>query len=80
MVAARDLEPGELIFTEEALASGPDHSAPPSCLECLKTVDGSYACPDCAFPMCDEMCAYGAEHRGAECSVFAKLQPKVRYA
>ena len=38
MVAARDIKPGELIFTEEPLGLGPNHSTLPCCLDCMKQV------------------------------------------
>ena len=38
MVAARDIKPGELIFTEEALGLGPNHQTLPCCLDCMKQV------------------------------------------
>ncbi len=34
LVAVRDLDPGEVVFVEEAAAVGP--ASPTSCLECLK--------------------------------------------
>ncbi len=34
LVAIRDLDPGEVVFVEEAAAVGP--ASPTSCLECLK--------------------------------------------
>ena len=37
MVAARDIDQGEMIFSEEALVKGPNHTiTTPHCLECLK--------------------------------------------
>ena len=37
MVAARDIDQGELIFSEEPLVKGPNHTiTTPHCLECLK--------------------------------------------
>ena len=39
-------------------------------------VDGSYLCPKCNLPMCEEMCAYGEEH-AKECQIFEKLDPKL---
>ena len=38
MVAARDIKPGELIFTEEPLGLGPNHTTLPCCLDCMKSV------------------------------------------
>ncbi len=77
MVATRDIEAGDLIFYEEPLLIGPSHSALPSCLDCMKKVDGSYVCPNCNFPMCSEMCAFGPEHAAKECAVFSKVEPNI---
>ena len=42
MVAARDIDQGELIFTEEPLVGGPNHTiTSPHCLDCLKVGAGS---------------------------------------
>ena len=38
IVASRDIEQGELIFCEEPLAVGPNHSSLPMCLECMRPV------------------------------------------
>ena len=38
MVAARDIKPGELIFTEDPIGLGPNHSTLPCCLDCMKAV------------------------------------------
>ncbi len=95
MVASRDIQPGEVIFSEDPLAVGPNHTTLPCCLECLKQVishiflwgkyikiiffqvrEGSYLCPNCNLPMCEEMCAFGEEH-SKECEVFSKLEPKL---
>ena len=40
-------------------------------------VDGSYLCPECNFPLCGEMCAYGGEHADRECKVFSGVEPKI---
>ena len=77
MVAARDIEAGERILCEEPLLTGPSHAAVPSCLDCMRKVDGSYLCPECNFPLCGEMCAYGGEHADRECKVFSRVEPKI---
>ena len=41
-------------------------------------VDGSYTCPNCGFPMCEEMCAFGEDHAAKECAVFARIKEKIR--
>lgn len=78
MVAARDIAAGEVIFTEEPLAVGPNHTALPCCLDCMKLASpGGYACPKCNLPVCEEMCAFGEEHT-KECSIFAGLADKIK--
>ncbi|XP_059094035.1 uncharacterized protein LOC131889058 isoform X1 [Tigriopus californicus] len=77
MVAARDIEAGELIFREDPLAMGPNHHSKPSCLECMRKVDGSYLCPKCQFPMCEEMCSLGEDHSGNECEIFTGIADKI---
>lgn len=76
MVASRDIQPGELIFAEEPLAVGPNHTSLPCCLDCMNQVTGHYLCPKCNLPVCEEMCAYGEEH-SKECPIFAGLSDKV---
>lgn len=80
MVAKRDIEAGDLIFYEDPMLTGPNHSITPSCLDCMKKVDGSYHCPNCNFPVCSEMCAYGEEHATKECRVFSKVEPRIEVA
>eukprot|EP00095_Tigriopus_kingsejongensis_P008810 maker-scaffold646_size120253-snap-gene-0.14 protein:Tk08810 transcript:maker-scaffold646_size120253-snap-gene-0.14-mRNA-1 annotation:"protein isoform b" len=77
MVAARDIQPGELIFSEEPLATGPNHNTKPCCLECMRKVDGSYLCSKCQLPMCEEMCSFAEDHSSNECEIFSLLDPKV---
>ena len=45
-------------------------------LQCLKPVDGSYMCPECGWPMCDEKCAKGRSHE-IECSTLKAATKKV---
>ena len=52
MVASRDLQPGEVIFSEEPLAMGPSHEALPCCLDCMKPANGNI-CPKCLMPVCE---------------------------
>ena len=77
MVAARDIEPGEVIFAEEALAIGPSHDSQPCCLDCMKPATPGYVCPKCGLPVCEEMCALGEEH-SKECPFLARQKDKVR--
>ena len=52
MVASRDIEAGELVFKEEPLAFGPNHTALPCCLDCMKSLgkEDTYVCPECGLP------------------------------
>ena len=78
MVASRDIEPGELIYKEEPVAMGPNHTTLPCCLDCMRTSEpGGYTCPNCGLPVCEEMCAYGEEH-SKECLIFSKVEPKLK--
>ena len=45
-------------------------------LQCLKPVDGSYMCPECGWPMCEEKCAKGRSHE-IECSTLKAATKKV---
>ena len=71
MVAARDIDQGELIFTEEALLRGPNHTlTTPHCLDCLKEVEEEQVCKECGWPVCGEECSRGEQH-AIECKVLA---------
>ena len=71
MVATRDIDPLELILIEDPAVVGPYSKSMNGCLQCFKKVDGSFCCPGCRFPMCDERCAGGARHAD-ECDFFSK--------
>ena len=78
MVASRDIEAGELIYKEEPLAMGPNHTALPCCLDCMRSLGSDcYTCPKCGLPVCEEMCAYGEEH-SKECEIFSAVEPKLK--
>ena len=70
MVATRDISPLELILVDTPAAYGPNHDSPTVCLECLSRVDGSYLCPDCQLPLCDQRCYEKRLHHAPECKVF----------
>jgi hypothetical protein len=42
LVASRDIEQGELIFSEDPLAIGPNHNSLPMCLECMRPASSFY--------------------------------------
>lgn len=73
LVASRDIEPLELIISEQPAAFGPSQFTTPRCLSCLKSVRGEYSCPSCNFPFCDDTCAKAQAHVEGECSVFPKF-------
>ena len=78
MVATKDLEPMDLILEDVPAAFGPDHDTVPVCLECLKRVDGSYLCPDCDLPLCDEACYEKRDQHKVECQILSDTPTGVR--
>jgi len=77
LVAARDIDKGELIFTEQALASGPNHNLTTDhCLDCLKPMQEKYRCSKCGWPVCNATCETGPRHT-IECSTFAENKSKI---
>jgi len=77
MVAARDIDQGELIFTEEPLVGGPNHTLQGDfCLECLKQVpEGASGCSKCGWPLCGPQCEQGPFH-SIECALLASKAPR----
>ncbi|KAH8304072.1 hypothetical protein KR059_000002, partial [Drosophila kikkawai] len=78
LVASRQLEPGELLITEEPLAIGPCVSGDPVCLGCYRPVtlaSDQYRCPACAWPLCGPSCS-GLNHRHGhtadECQLYGE--------
>ena len=62
MVAARDIEAGEVIFREEPLLTGPNHDAKPCCLDCMRRVGGLFL-----FRMfMAKILTFGGENRRSE--------------
>ena len=48
------------------------------CLGCYRSVDGSFECPKCGWPMCGEECC-GSEDHQPECRITQKYRPdKIR--
>lgn len=57
--ATRDIKPGEVIITEDALVTGPSGEPNPYkiCLGCYKVITGDPVdCSICKWPMCSETC------------------------
>ncbi len=82
MIAARDLNPLELILKEYPAVVGPYSNTLPGCLQCFRKVDGSYVCTDCGFPMCQPRWQTGHLHQ-TECRFFKqkkfRLDPAGKY-
>jgi len=77
MVAAREIDQGELIFTESCLAQGPNHTLyTPYCLDCLKEVPDTAACSKCGWPVCGPQCEVGPNH-SIECKILAENKDKI---
>ncbi|XP_023348143.1 protein msta isoform X2 [Eurytemora carolleeae] len=76
MVAARDISPGEVIFTDQPAVIGPDNSALPMCLVCWRKIMSYYTCPGCGWPLCGEKCRDTKSHQ-RECSFFQERGKKV---
>jgi len=76
LVATRDIKALELIMFDAAIAHGPQNMTVPLCLECGKSVDGSYLCGMCNMPMCDAACQVGSTHYN-ECQILRTLKEKL---
>lgn len=77
MVAARDIDQGELIFTETCLAQGPNHTLfTDFCLDCLKEVPDSVSCSKCNWPVCGPECEEGHNH-SIECQTLAENKDNI---
>ena len=69
LVATRDLEPMELVLSDQAAASGPLHEDTVVCLGCLKALslpsaDSAIAiCQDCGLPFCSTTCQDDVIHK-----------------
>ncbi|CAH0400982.1 unnamed protein product [Chilo suppressalis] len=70
LVANKDLDSGELIFTDTPFAFGPKPDTCPLCLGCYAAVEGRL-CSKCGWPVCSEECEAAPAHVAAECAVFS---------
>ncbi|KAI8436527.1 hypothetical protein MSG28_010059, partial [Choristoneura fumiferana] len=75
LTANKDIESGELIFTDKPFAYGPKPDSPPLCLGCYCPVAESL-CARCGWPACGAECAAAPAH-AAECAVFARARVNV---
>ncbi|CAG4960117.1 unnamed protein product [Parnassius apollo] len=72
LVAKKDLEGSELIFTDLPFAVGPKPDTPPLCLGCYCPVDNTL-CSRCGWPVCNTECEQ-SPHHVEECEVFSRAQ------
>ena len=80
MVAARDLEPGDIILKEKATVHGPNlEGSKPLCVVCYALLHpGNFVpCPKCQVPLCSLACGNKESHK-AECHILSKC-PKGFY-
>ncbi|XP_013148245.1 PREDICTED: protein msta, isoform A [Papilio polytes] len=75
LVANKDLDSGELIFTDLPFAVGPKADTPPLCLSCYCPVENTL-CSRCGWPVCGAQCERSPQH-AAECEIFSSV--KVRF-
>ncbi|CAF4829512.1 unnamed protein product [Pieris macdunnoughi] len=75
LIANKDLDAGEIIFTDTPFVFGPKSDTPPLCLACYCPVENT-VCSRCGWPICSEACEKAAQHQ-AECDVF--LGAKVKF-
>ncbi|KAM3965851.1 SET and MYND domain containing, arthropod-specific, member 3 [Aphomia sociella] len=71
LVANKDLNGGELIFTDTPFAVGPKPDSPPLCLGCYTSVENS-VCSRCSWPICSPECETAPSHVD-ECEVFSAV-------
>ena len=69
VVATRDISAHEVILRDEVGVVGPNHDTYPVCMECLLPVDGSFLCPECNLPLCNEACYEKRGYHNAECEL-----------
>ena len=71
VVTSQDIEPGQVILTEEAAIVGP--ASPESCLECLRFTQDF--CASCGFSLCgycSDICR--TRHDKEECQALQKVK------
>ena len=83
VVAARDLNPGDVIIEESPVTAGPKQFTCPVCLGCYRPVTGEHKCEDCQWPICgvEECKVKNTFHKvSGECLTLSKcvLKPKMQ--
>jgi len=77
LTAARDIQPGEVVFQEQEMVVGPCRTKVPLCLGCNRVVDGSVVC-SCSWPLCSLDCSELFRHSQEECAILSRDDPKTR--
>lgn len=80
LVASRDINAGEVIIEEPALAVGPCSGCNIICLGCYRELEDNCIrkCPDCKWPLCSISCHGKGRYTGhsiQECQVLKKVPP-----
>jgi len=78
LVATREIQPLELIMWDEAAVAGPRMGGHPVCLNCLKPAKKESVCSKCAWPVCNDDCENGNNHR-IECEILSKSTMKFTF-
>ncbi|XP_078597927.1 uncharacterized protein LOC144873958 isoform X1 [Branchiostoma floridae x Branchiostoma japonicum] len=68
LVANGDLPMGHLVISEEPILTGPSYTTSALCLGCFDSVDGSYRCKGCNWPLCNRKCETAGSHQ-LECAM-----------
>lgn len=69
VVAARDLQPGDIIIEELPITVGPRQFVGPVCLACYRPATGQYRCRNCEWPMCSDACCQAPIHQACKFSI-----------
>ncbi|TRY62157.1 hypothetical protein TCAL_03700 [Tigriopus californicus] len=69
--ATRAIKAMEIVLIDPGTVVGPNYSSTPVCLDCLSSVDGSFLCPCCRFPLCSTDCSTGSMHQD-ECLILGR--------
>lgn len=79
LVAARDIQKGDVIFQEPPLVVGPKSITFPVCLGChvLCNPENYHECDGCGFPLCSPRCQV-SDHHIDECRVMMEAKFRAR--
>ncbi|CAL8114186.1 unnamed protein product [Orchesella dallaii] len=73
LVAARDIEPGEIFLNDWPLITAPNAGQnSTTCLGCGLIQQTLQPCARCGWPVCNDQCSNIPQHADFECKIFAK--------